>query len=779
MELVIFILLTLSLLSVTGGIRVMVGSLSAGPLASVAFFGSLTTWFLARTRLKGWKAGLLAGAAGILYLILFVGRLAGPVWELFISLGRTSRDFSRCTIWPSLKPILHCTIPDFSPLPANLQGLSSAWKTLVGRIGSWISGVNSGTRLVDPLVTPLLWGAAIWLVAAWAGWWVRRRRSILIAILPALALLAYNIYYTNSYSVITWLVRAAGCMVLLQAASAYQRSDQRWTAHHLDRVTIEPALGVVVIVLAGGLMLAGQFFPSISFEELSNRIQRFFHPAEQNAVAESLGLKQTPVIVKNGQPGNGPVNISVLHSIGAGQHLSQDIVMYVEVDGYVPLPPDIERYVINPPEDIRFYWRAQTFDSYNGRAWAAGSSKLLPYEAEAPYYPSLTTLPDNYMQITQHVKRVVETGGILFATGDVLSSDQATTAEWRANDDMVDAQTDASSYTVTSRLQHVTVAQLQQAGNDYPDYIARRYLALPEELPQRVRDLALDLTMPYSNAYDRAMAVEDYLRQFPYSLDVPAPPPGHDVADYFLFDLKTGYCDYFATTMVVMARAAGIPSRLVTGYSSGQYDYGNHWFTVRARNAHAWVEIYFPGLGWVEFEPTTNLPAIYRPTGEGVIINYIPFVPQGPKVVASSFDWKNLFYAFLLVAVIVLAAVGFLLVNLPLEMWMLSMRPADKALAIIYRRLYRSGRRWGIDPDPARTPHEYVAALCTHLELARQNNQGRMLTPIIIKDLNELSTIYNRFLFGPLPLPRPESLQAIQAWGRIRRGLSRLRVRRQ
>jgi transglutaminase-like putative cysteine protease len=84
------------------------------------------------------------------------------------------------------------------------------------------------------------------------------------------------------------------------------------------------------------------------------------------------------------------------------------------------------------------------------------------------------------------------------------------------------------------------------------------------------------------------------------------------VADYFLFDLKKGYCDYFATTMVVMARAAGIPARFVSGYSPGAYDAPNAQYVVRELNAHSWAEVYFTDIGWVEFEPTGSIPEIVR-----------------------------------------------------------------------------------------------------------------------------------------------------------------------
>ena len=140
-----------------------------------------------------------------------------------------------------------------------------------------------------------------------------------------------------------------------------------------------------------------------------------------------------------------------------------------------------------------------------------------------------------------------------------------------------------------------------------------KFLTLPDSVPERVLTLARELTANALTPYDRAQAIETYLRtSYPYTLDVPAPPPGRDVADFFLFELEKGYCDYYATAMVVLARAAGLPARFVSGYASGTYDSSNAQYIVTEANAHSWVEIFFTDIGWVEFEPTAGLPAIDR-----------------------------------------------------------------------------------------------------------------------------------------------------------------------
>jgi transglutaminase-like putative cysteine protease len=124
-----------------------------------------------------------------------------------------------------------------------------------------------------------------------------------------------------------------------------------------------------------------------------------------------------------------------------------------------------------------------------------------------------------------------------------------------------------------------------------------------------VRELAADTVARLDNPYDKADAIEKFLRNYQYNQNIAAPPAGRDGVDYFLFDLKEGYCDYYASTMVVMLRAVGVPARFVVGYTPGQIkaqnelDEGLEQYRVLERNAHAWPEVYFPSYGWIQLSP--------------------------------------------------------------------------------------------------------------------------------------------------------------------------------
>ena len=154
---------------------------------------------------------------------------------------------------------------------------------------------------------------------------------------------------------------------------------------------------------------------------------------------------------------------------------------------------------------------------------------------------------------------------------------------------------------------------MMEAGTDYPSWVTDRYLQLPDDFPQRVRGLAEGLTDNRDNPYDKAIAIRNWLRIIPfYTTDIEAPPEEADGVDYFLFETKRGYSSYFSSSMVVMLRAVGIPSRLAVGYSTGGWDDETSRYVVISANAHSWPEAYFPDYGWIAFEPVPQNDVIIR-----------------------------------------------------------------------------------------------------------------------------------------------------------------------
>ena len=258
--------------------------------------------------------------------------------------------------------------------------------------------------------------------------------------------------------------------------------------------------------------------------------------------------------------------------------------------------------------------------------WVTSSAPPQTFEANTPLIPGLL---ESYKPLHLDVQ-MVQPEGRLFWSGILFSADIPFTANWRVRPqsnlfadqsdllqaDMFAALSNADSYRVESYIPFVRTKELRSASSKYPEEISERYLALPRSVPERVHELAKEITDGRTNPYDKAKAIETHLRTYPYDLEIGAPPEGQDVTDYFLFDLKKGYCDYYATAMVVLARSSGLPARFVSGYAPGEYDAQNARYIVRELHAHSWAEVYFPEIGWVEFEPTASQPEIDR-SGSG------------------------------------------------------------------------------------------------------------------------------------------------------------------
>src|SRR6202030_2487027 len=167
----------------------------------------------------------------------------------------------------------------------------------------------------------------------------------------------------------------------------------------------------------------------------------------------------------------------------------------------------------------------------------------------------------------------------------------------------------AVRYEGFSRMPALDVIKLRDAGTDYPDDIKQTYLQLPT-LDPRIAPLAEQMTARKTTPYDKAVAMEVYLRsKYGYTLDLKGKPGGDPLA-HFLFETRAGHCEYFASSMTVMLRTLGIPAREVNGFLPGEFNELAGDYIVRASDAHSWVEAYFPGSGWIVFDPTPDAPVV-------------------------------------------------------------------------------------------------------------------------------------------------------------------------
>jgi len=263
--------------------------------------------------------------------------------------------------------------------------------------------------------------------------------------------------------------------------------------------------------------------------------------------------------------------------------------------------PQTPQFVVEGPENA--YWRQTAYATYTGSTWASSPGwrsidEGVPHDARtvdgrAMDYRVTLLVPSSSLP-TAWQPSGVELPNASAGTGVEASTVGGVRATTR-----LPAGTD---YLARSAAPPSDPSTLRAAGTDYPDRIEERYTQLPEATPDRVGAFTDDLTAGDETPYDEAVTVRDWLRQKPYSLNA-SHEAGDPVADQFIFEMESGYCQYYATSMVAMLRTQGIPARYVVGYAPGER-VGEEQYLVTADRGHAWVEVFFPGTGWVRFDPT-------------------------------------------------------------------------------------------------------------------------------------------------------------------------------
>jgi transglutaminase-like putative cysteine protease len=271
-------------------------------------------------------------------------------------------------------------------------------------------------------------------------------------------------------------------------------------------------------------------------------------------------------------------------------------------------------------------WRGVGLTTFDGTHWFNDNTEQMPIP-QASEQRFVLPRPEGWRSrprrsLSYHVLRSALSTDVLFVA--------PTPQEVMGRFHMVDVDETGSlhcppyafsllAYDVVSETGLPSARELQRASADYPDDIRLVYLRLPDLNP-KIAELARQVASTATNNYDRATAIQNYLRDnFRYTLD-PSAIEAKDPIDSFLFKSKSGYCEYFAAAMAVMLRTLNIPSRLVNGFQTGTYNRIGKDLVVRARDAHSWVEVYFPNYGWITFDPT---PADPNPIRAGAWDDYV------------------------------------------------------------------------------------------------------------------------------------------------------------
>ncbi len=757
-----WVLLLLVVLSTTSGLTTAVKNLEALYIFTVAVIAVTVGWLLALLPMQGWMAGVLGTLFGIEYLLVRVGGLGDSLVGI---VGAAVRLARQVVDWYFTEQP-----PDWAPLPTLYVNLWVDMGTLLARTTSWLSGLISKTGTRDIVGSALVWGLGVWLYNVWAGFVVRRHHKPLLGMLPGGLLLSFVLSYTGTNPYI--LLPVVGLTLVLMAVMSQTKREEAWTVRDVDYS--QGLWGDVAVAATGisiALVLAAAIAPSITAEKIANWIRDVTASEQQTrteAVAEGLGLEQHPEPAPPAPPLalQLTTDLPTRHLIGSGPELSRQVVMYIETGELRPLSGE----EIPMTEVPRHYWRSMTYDWYFGRGWATSNTALVDHAAGE----TLTDVQGDYLQPLRQTVRLVgdQAGGIVFVDGVLVSVDQDFSAALRWGDEVYGATTPARSYTADSLINVASVEQLRAASPDYPETILERYLELPADEPERVIALARSLTATEPTEYDRAVAIEQYLRQFPYTLDVPTPGPSDDIADYFLFNLQEGYCDYYATAMVVLARAAGLPSRLVVGYVNGRYDPAVARYIVTAADAHAWPEIYFPGYGWIQFEPTGGRPPIHRRTTEQTALptpsasTTLPLVSPDADSATATPMASGL---WLLIGVgAVVAAVG---AGTGLDSMRLLLATPEGMVGRLQRRLRTHAKRLRTATRSGDTPRELADTLVQRLKAIGTSHgfSGVELVEPAADEVQELTDYYIETWYSPAPdVSGVRRRQVVWTWWRLR-----------
>ncbi|MCC7352681.1 MAG: transglutaminase domain-containing protein [Anaerolineae bacterium] len=649
---------------------------------------------------------------------------------------------------------------------------------LILRIATWTERAITGRASGDNLIFILQLAILMWWVGFVAAWAVYRQGKVWRAVIPPALVILVNIYYA-SQDLTGYFVLFLLSGLLLIVRTNLSRQERQWQSAQIkydsdigfDFLRDGVVFSVLVVALAYALPNA-----TSSSGGLGSALETFRGPVH-NVQMEWTRLFSS----LNYQARGGVAVIGPTLNFGGPRNLGQAIVMDVE-------------------SPAGRYWRGATFDNYTSRGWISTDREVGavdPGKAFPVLDYSLRKL------VTQTVTVYIPSGGLLFAAAQPVLAEIPIRVEYaRLNAQSEespatgDEQTlievsrlisksrlrEGQSYTVVSSLTEADPQSLRNAGNNYPQGIQERYLQLPTDLAQRVRDLAAEVTKGQINAYDKVAALETYLRGFQYNEKIPAPPAGRDGVEYFLFDIKQGYCDYYASSLVVMARSLGIPARIATGYAQGEYHAELGAYRVKEADAHSWPEVYFPQYGWVEFEPTAAQPNIVRP--EAKDSSESEPSPADPTNPAFDFEqdfledlrdnllgapgattleslrrgWQTAVWSGAAIALLGIAALG-------ISRWQRRRVLADPTLI---EQLYEQLARWsnwlGMNWRPHYTPHENATVLVK-------------AAPEAAAPVNRITGLYVQQRWSSQPPSQADAVVAANAWERLRPALLRRLVR--
>jgi transglutaminase-like putative cysteine protease len=574
-------------------------------------------------------------AIGLLLLLLhsLAARLVATSWTPFLNLIQTFTSlafiigaalgysqFHRSTArWLTffymllLLPLIWTLVIDQD------TSLEEQFLSVAGRLFFTTSDFFAGRPVEDPLFFVAVMSIAFWIITSWSAFTLVRNQNYLGAVLPsAIGLLIIQNYDNVNASRLWFLAFFAFIALLLLGRLQFLQNKLSWLQR---RVFLSPDNSIdltsSMAIAAGLIIIVAWTVPASlsSLESAAKTWNRITRPWQEftDRMENAVSALESKVNARRGE------FFSTELVLGRGFPLSDTVMFEVQV----PTPSEDKK----PP---RYYWRGRVYDYFTKDQWYTTGTTRQDYsalEAGLPVAGSEGSIPESFVFNVGASKLSLLYGPaqpVWFSrSGTVLAAPAEGANDvfsWTASPSLLPGET----YQMRAVLNNPNIQQLRAAGTEYPEWVTEKYLQLPQDFSPQIKDLAAEITAEAETPYDRAVAVTNYLRQnIEYAESLPATPGSKDTLEWVLFEYKKAYCVYYATSEILMLRSLGIPARMAVGFSQGtgftekediiEDNRAARRFIVREKNAHAWPEVYFPGIGWVEFEPTGNQAPLDRP----------------------------------------------------------------------------------------------------------------------------------------------------------------------
>jgi len=585
------------------------------------------------TRWWDWPAFFLL----LILLQTVTTRLVITDWTSFLYLVRTianlgcligmamgySRFQRRTTRWLTFAYMLMILPLQWIRVIDQQASLDEQLSSISGRLFFSLGNFFTRSPIEDPLFFVVVMSLAFWVISSWAGFALVRDQNYLGTVLPSAVGLLIIQNYDNAVPERLWAIALFALVALLLLGRLnYLQNMKSWRARRVflspdSRIDLTSSMAVaagVIIIISWNIPASVSSLNSAV--ENWNRITRPWREFTQKINNAFDALKSTG--------GGGSEFFSSELALGTGFSLSDTVMFRVQI----PDIPDEN----HPP---RFYWQGRVYDNYQNGKWYTTETTRKEFLPSSDTLVVSTTSGQPHFRFAFFIENsqtsllyaplqptwVSRKSSVLLTNTDADNDVSA----WFASPVLRAGE----SYQVEAAISNPETNELRIAGTDYPTWVTDKYLQIPENFPARVHDLALQVTDGAQTPYEQATAITQYLRrEIEYSDTVQKAPNNTDPLEWILFDYKKGYCVYYASTEVLMLRSLGIPARMAVGFAQGEYSPETNRYIVRKRDAHAWPEVYFPGIGWVEFEPTESQPALNRPEPEDTGRSNTPPIPN-------------------------------------------------------------------------------------------------------------------------------------------------------